>query len=104
MMKVETSISSSIHPSSFILPEMLKLHTAEPLKNLLHLPARSAYDLLTSLLFASASGRGAVLSGAAPALFNGERRDQLKKPVGVLNPQRLSGPNCRPVRHSAGLQ
>lgn len=31
-------------------------------------------------------------------------REQLKKPVGVLNPQRLSGPNCRPVRHSAGLQ
>ena len=31
-------------------------------------------------------------------------RDQLKKPVGVLNPQRLSGPNCRAVRHSAGLR
>ena len=31
-------------------------------------------------------------------------KDQLKKPVGVLNPQRLSGPNCRPVRRSAGLQ
>ena len=31
-------------------------------------------------------------------------RTQLMKPVGVLNPQRLSGPNCRPVRHSAGLQ
>lgn len=31
-------------------------------------------------------------------------RDQLKKPVGVLNPQRLSGPNCRPERPSAGLQ
>ncbi len=31
-------------------------------------------------------------------------RTQLIKPVGVLNPQRLSGPNCRPVRQSAGLQ
>jgi uncharacterized LabA/DUF88 family protein len=31
-------------------------------------------------------------------------RDELKKPVGVLNPQRLSGPNCRPPRKSAGLQ
>ena len=31
-------------------------------------------------------------------------RDELKKPVGVLNPQRLSGPNCRPERKSAGLQ
>ena len=31
-------------------------------------------------------------------------RTQLMKPVGVLNPQRLSGPNCRPVRQSAGLQ
>jgi hypothetical protein len=31
-------------------------------------------------------------------------RSQLLKPVGVLNPQRLSGPNCRPVRQSAGLQ
>jgi hypothetical protein len=24
--------------------------------------------------------------------------DELKKPGGVLNPQRLSGPNCRPPR------
>lgn len=31
-------------------------------------------------------------------------REQLKKPAGVLNPQRLSGPNCRPERHSAGLK
>lgn len=31
-------------------------------------------------------------------------RDQLKKPVGVLNPQRLTGPGCRPARSSAGLQ
>jgi hypothetical protein len=31
-------------------------------------------------------------------------RDELKKPVGVLNPQRLSGPNRRPERKSAGLQ
>jgi uncharacterized LabA/DUF88 family protein len=31
-------------------------------------------------------------------------RDELKKPVGVLNPQRLSGPNCRPPRRNAGLQ
>lgn len=31
-------------------------------------------------------------------------REQLTKPVGVLNPQRLSGPNCRPERKSAGLQ
>jgi len=31
-------------------------------------------------------------------------RDNLVKPVGVLNPQRLSGPNCRPERKSAGLQ
>ncbi len=30
-------------------------------------------------------------------------RDQLKKPVGVLNPQRLSGPDKRPERKSAGL-
>jgi hypothetical protein len=29
---------------------------------------------------------------------------ELKKPVGVLNPQRLSGPDCRPERKSAGLQ
>lgn len=29
---------------------------------------------------------------------------ELKKPVGVLNPQRLSGPGCRAVRKSAGLQ
>lgn len=28
----------------------------------------------------------------------------LKKPVGVLNPQRLSGPDPRPPRRSAGLQ
>jgi len=31
-------------------------------------------------------------------------RDDLRKPVGVLNPQRLSGPNCRPPRKNAGLQ
>jgi len=31
-------------------------------------------------------------------------RDELKKPVGVLNPQRLSGPSRRPERKSAGLQ
>jgi uncharacterized LabA/DUF88 family protein len=31
-------------------------------------------------------------------------RDELKKPVGVLNPQRLSGPSCRPPRKNAGLQ
>lgn len=31
-------------------------------------------------------------------------RNELKKPVGVLNPQRLSGPNCRPPRRNAGLQ
>jgi hypothetical protein len=31
-------------------------------------------------------------------------RDELKKPVGVLNPQRLSGANCRPPRKNAGLQ
>ena len=31
------------------------------------------------------------------------RRD-LRKPVGVLNPQRLSGPGGRPERKSAGLQ
>jgi uncharacterized LabA/DUF88 family protein len=29
---------------------------------------------------------------------------QLKKPVGVLNPQRLSGPSHRPPRRSAGLK
>ncbi len=29
---------------------------------------------------------------------------ELGKPVGVLNPQRLSGPGCRPERKSAGLQ
>lgn len=29
---------------------------------------------------------------------------ELRKPVGVLNPQRLSGPGCRPERKSAGLQ
>lgn len=31
-------------------------------------------------------------------------RSSLSKPVGVLNPQRTSGPGCRPPRHSAGLQ
>jgi len=31
-------------------------------------------------------------------------REHLQRPVGVLNPQRLSGPECRPVRRSAGLQ
>jgi uncharacterized LabA/DUF88 family protein len=31
-------------------------------------------------------------------------RDELKKPAGVLNPQRLSGPDSRPERKSAGLQ
>jgi hypothetical protein len=31
-------------------------------------------------------------------------REQLGKPVGVLNPQRLSGSKCRPERKSAGLQ
>jgi len=31
-------------------------------------------------------------------------RNLLKKPVGVLNPQRLSGPGCRPPRKSGGLQ
>lgn len=31
-------------------------------------------------------------------------RSILKKPVGVLNPQRLSGRDCRPPRKSAGLQ
>ena len=31
-------------------------------------------------------------------------RDELKKPVGILNPQRLSGPNCRPARKNAGLK
>jgi hypothetical protein len=31
-------------------------------------------------------------------------RSALSKPVGVLNPQRNSGPGCRPPRRSAGLQ
>ena len=31
-------------------------------------------------------------------------REHLRKSVGVLNPQRLSGPNSRPERKSAGLQ
>ena len=31
-------------------------------------------------------------------------RDELKQPIGVFNPQRLSGPNCRPPRKNAGLQ
>ena len=30
-------------------------------------------------------------------------RDELRKPVGVLNPQRLSGPNAKQERKSAGL-
>jgi hypothetical protein len=30
-------------------------------------------------------------------------RDELRKTVGVLNPQRLSGPNAKPERKSAGL-
>jgi len=35
-------------------------------------PARGTH-FLTSLLFASAAGRGAALSGAAPAFFKGRR-------------------------------
>jgi hypothetical protein len=31
-------------------------------------------------------------------------RTVLMKPIGVLNPQRISGPNARPPRRSAGLQ
>jgi len=31
-------------------------------------------------------------------------KEHLGKPVGVLNPQRLSGPNCRPPRKNAGLR
>jgi hypothetical protein len=31
-------------------------------------------------------------------------RDELNKPIGVLNPQRLSGPDCRHERKSAGLK
>ncbi len=31
-------------------------------------------------------------------------RSDLGKPVGVLNPQRSSGPDCRPARKSAGLK
>lgn len=31
-------------------------------------------------------------------------KEQLKLPVGVLNPQRLSGPNKRKPRKNAGLQ
>jgi hypothetical protein len=31
-------------------------------------------------------------------------KEELKKPVGVLNPQRLSGANCRPPRKNGGLQ
>lgn len=31
-------------------------------------------------------------------------RDHLRKPVGVLNPQRLTGPDKRPERKSAGLK
>lgn len=31
-------------------------------------------------------------------------RSQLQKAVGVLNPQRLSGPDCRPERKNAGLR
>ena len=31
-------------------------------------------------------------------------REELGKPVGVLNPQRLSGPNRRKIRKSAGLK
>ena len=31
-------------------------------------------------------------------------RDELNKPIGVLNPQRLSGPDCRKERKSAGLR
>jgi uncharacterized LabA/DUF88 family protein len=30
-------------------------------------------------------------------------RDELKMPIGVLNPQRISGANLRPIRRSAGL-
>ena len=31
-------------------------------------------------------------------------RDELKIPYGVLNPQRISGVNPRPIRKSAGLR
>lgn len=31
-------------------------------------------------------------------------KDELRIPVGVLNPQRLSGPNARPPRKNAGLK
>jgi uncharacterized LabA/DUF88 family protein len=31
-------------------------------------------------------------------------RQELRKTVGVLNPQRLSGPGCRPPRKNAGLK
>ncbi|MFA5687746.1 MAG: NYN domain-containing protein [Kiritimatiellales bacterium] len=31
-------------------------------------------------------------------------REELKKPIGVLNPQRLSGSDCRKERKSAGLR
>jgi len=68
----------------------------------------SDVNLATHLLFDAFSSRyycAIVVSGDSD-LVNPIRmvRDELKRPIGVLNPQRISGVNPRPIRKSAGLR
>jgi len=57
---------------------------------------------------AQARSRGIAEIGPGSGFFryasSPKQHDELKKPVGILNPQRLSGPNSRPPRKNAGLQ
>ena len=68
----------------------------------------SDVNLATHLLFDGFSSRydcAIVVSGDSD-LVTPIRvvRDELKRPIGVLNPQRISGVNPRPIRKSAGLR
>ena len=69
---------------------------------------RSDVNLAAHLLFDGFSGRydcAIVVSGDSDLVTPIRMvRDELKKPIGILNPQRISGANLRPVRRSAGLR
>jgi uncharacterized LabA/DUF88 family protein len=68
----------------------------------------SDVNLATHLLFDAFSSRydcAIVVSGDSDLVTPIRMvRDELKRPIGVLNPQRISGVNPRPIRKSAGLR
>jgi uncharacterized LabA/DUF88 family protein len=68
----------------------------------------SDVNLATHLLFDGFSSRydcAIVVSGDSDLVTPIRMvRDELKRPIGVLNPQRISGVNPRPIRKSAGLR